>query len=232
MKRTAQLLNRPRVAALVAGLALALNASAAPTETPTPEDAKKPAPAKKVGDAKSAGQEAAPITNTPPITVEFPKAVFRLALEVGNDPFFPTSKRRIPKPPEIKPPPVVVPVAPNPPLVKVAVPPEPTPPNSPTLTPNPPLPTTNQPPVLVVKPDLLGAANLNLRGISGIKNRRVAVIHTGAKSYDFVQGELMLLRLPNDQQLKVRCVDIRDRSAVFQVEGETETKELFLREGL
>ena len=232
MKSPAQLLSRPLAAALVAGLVLALNASAAAPETPKPEDAKKPAPARKAGDAKASSHEAPPVTNTPPIAVEFPKAVFRLAIEVGNDPFFPTSKRRIPKPPEIKPPPVIVPVAPIPPPMKVVVPTAPTPPNPPTLTPNPPPPATNQPPAVVVKPDLLGAANLSLRGISGIRNRRVAVIHTGAKSYDFVKGELMLMRLPSDQQLKVRCVDIRDRSAVFQVEGETETKELFLREGL
>ncbi|PAW83725.1 MAG: hypothetical protein B9S33_13130, partial [Pedosphaera sp. Tous-C6FEB] len=126
------------------------------------------------------------------------------------------------------------PVVTNPPPVKVVTPSQPPPPQPPTVTPQPTavVPPTNAPPAVEVKPDLIGAANLSLRGISGTLNRRVAVIHTGAKSYDFIKGELMLLRLPNEQQLKVRCVEIRDRSAVFQVDGEKETKELFLREGL
>ena len=98
---------------------------------------------------------------------------------------------------------------------------------------------TNPPPALAINPvvavpppDLLGAANLSLRGLVGTKTRRFATVHSGVKSYDFAKGEEMLIRLPNDKQLKVRCLDIGDRSAKFQIEGETQTKELFLRDGI
>ena len=227
MKRLARFHHLPTALALASGLALVWNSSPAVNAAPKTEPPK-------AGVPKAAEAEAKPLTNTPPIVISFPKAVFKLALEAGNDPFFPTSKRRIPKPVEIKPPPPVPPVVTNPPPVKVVAPSPPPPPPPPPVPPKPPaaVPPTNAPPVVEIKPDLLGAANLNLRGISGTQKRRVAVIHTGAKSYDFVKGEMMLLRLPNEQQLKVRCVEIRDRSAVFQVDGEKETKELFLREGL
>ena len=233
MKRLTRFPHLPTALALAAGVALVWSTGPMVNAAPKAEDPKTAPPAgKKAGDPKAPEAEAKPATNTPPITISFPKAVFKLALDAGNDPFFPTSKRRIPKPVEVKPPPPpVVPVVTNsPPPIKVAV----VQPQPPTVTPQPPTVAspTNPPPVVEVKPDLLGAANLSLRGISGTQNRRVAVIHTGAKSYDFIKGELMLLRLPNEQQLKVRCVEIRDRSAVFQVDGEKETKELFLREGL
>lgn len=228
MKRPARFPNLPTALALAAGVALVWSSGPVVNAAPKAEDPKAAPPAgKKAGET-----DAKPATNTPPITISFPKAVFKLTLDAGNDPFFPTSKRRIPKPVEVKPPPPpVVPVVTNtPPPIKVAV----VQPQPPKVTPQPPpsVSPTNPPPVVEIKPDLLGAANLSLRGISGTQNRRVAVIHTGAKSYDFIKGELMLLRLPNEQQLKVRCVEIRDRSAVFQVDGEKETKELFLREGL
>jgi len=166
-------------------------------------------------------------TNTLSLVVVFPKSTFNPALEAGRDPFFPASKRRHPKPVEPpKPPP---PVTPPPPStgVKVAPPTVPagpgTPmPNAPTVTPPPPPPP----------PDLIGSANLTLKGIIGTKARQRATIHTGAKSYDFLKGEEMLIRLPNDKTLKVRCLDIRARSAIFQADGETTTKEIFLREGL
>lgn len=237
MKRPARFPNLPTALALAAGVALVWSTGPVVNAAPKAEDPKAAPPAgKKASDPKAGETDAKPTTNTPPITISFPKAVFKLTLDAGNDPFFPTSKRRIPKPVEvIPPPPPVVPVVTNPPpVVKVAVVTNPPQPQPPKVTPQPPtsVPPTNQPPVVEIKPDLLGAANLSLRGISGTQNRRVAVIHTGAKSYDFIKGELMLLRLPNEQQLKVRCVEIRDRSAVFQVDGEKETKELFLREGL
>ena len=156
--------------------------------------------------------------------------MYNTALETGRDPFFPASKRRVPKapkPPEpVKPPPVIPVVVTNPVVVPpsvVIVPP----------TTNALPASTNVPPAVVTPPpDLIGSANLTLRGLSGIQARRVAVVYTGARSYDFRKGDTTLIRLPSDKQLKVRCVDIRERSAIFQAEGETETKELFLREGL
>ncbi len=213
-----------RAVRLVLAGALCLVASGARAADKKPDDkqpkpaAKTPADPKKPADPKAAAKEALPVvTNTPPISVVFPKSVFLTALEAGVDPFYPSSKRRVPKvviPP--KPPPVATNKVIIPPLV--------------VGTANPPVATTNSEPVVVAPPDLMGAANLSLRGLSGTKTRRVAVVHSGARSYDFLKGDSALIRLPNDKQLKVRCVEIRERSAVFEAEGET--KELFLREGI
>lgn len=204
------------VVALCLGAGIAVAADKKPDEKKEKAPEKKPAEPQKAGDPKAAAKDAPPaVTNTPPILVSFPKAVFNIGLEAGRDPFFPGSKRRMPKAPE-PPKPPVAPAVTN----KIVI-----------TNPPPPSVVTNLPPV-VPPSDLLGSANLTLRGLSGTKNRRVVVVHTGARSYDFLKGDSILIRLPNDKQLKVRCLDIRERSAIFQVEGETETKELFLREGV
>lgn len=207
------------MAALCLGASLAAAADKKPDEKKAPEKA--PAVPKKAGDPKAAEKEAPVVlAKTPPITVVFPKSTFSIALESGQDPFFPGSKRRVPKtpePPKIKPPPVI-----SPPSIQI--------PSVVVNTNPPPVGTNTAPAVVVPPPDLIGSANLSLRGLSGTKARRVAVVHSGARSYDFQKGESTLIRLPNDKQLKVRCVDIRERSAVFEAEGET--KELFLREGV
>ena len=41
-----------------------------------------------------------------------------------------------------------------------------------------------------------------------------------------------VMTLINNQQIKVRCVEIRDQSVLIGVEGTTETKEIRLRPGL
>lgn len=203
---------------LGAGLALAADKKPEEKKEKTPE--KKPAEPKNAGGAKAAAKDAPlVITNTPPIVVSFPKASFATALEAGQDPFFPRSKRRVPKVPEPpKPKPVVISPSANPLVIPPAV-----------VTNTQPA-STNAAPAVVPPPDLIGSANLTLRGLSGTRTRRVAVVHSGARTYDFLKGDSTLIRLPNDKQLKVRCVDIRERSAVFEAEGET--KELFLREGV
>lgn len=172
---------------------------------------------KKAVDPKAAEKLTTHPTNAVPLVVSFPKASFSTALETGKDPFFPNSKRRFPKapvPPPIfntnKPPLIVGPVA---------------------QTNLPPVGVTNPPPV-APPIDLIGSANLSLRGITVTKTRRIAEVNTGVKGYTMLKGDTILVRLPKDQELKIRCVDIRERSAIFQVEGETQTKELFLREGL
>lgn len=181
---------------------------------------KSPADAKKAVDPKAATKEPAPVaTKTLPIVVVFPKSTFLTALDAGQDPFYPSSKRRIPKapePPKTKPPVVTQNTVIIPPVVSST--------NLPAVTSN------SVPTVVVAPPDLIGSANLTLRGLSGTKTRRVAVVHSGARTYDFLNGDTALIRLPNDKQLKVRCTEIRERSAVFEAEGET--KELFLREGV
>lgn len=194
------------VAALCFGASIAVAADPKTDETKVKTSEKKPADPKPPSDPKALAKDAPPlITNTLPILVAFPKSTFLTTLEAGQDPFFPSSQRRLPKAPE---PPKV-----KPPLLPPAV----------ILVPPP-------TPVVVPPLDLIGSAKLTLRGLSGTKTRRVAVLHTGARSYDFFKGDSTLIRLPNDQQLKVRCVDIRERSALFEAGGET--KELFLREGV
>lgn len=212
------------VAALCSGAVLAGAADKKPDEKKDKAPEKKPADPKQGGDPKTAAKDTAPVvTNTPPILVPFPKATFNLALDAGRDPFFPGSKRRMPKAPEPpKPPPPVTPST-NPTVV-IKVPDAGT-------TNLPPAGVTNPVPVVPAVPvTLIGSANLSLRGITATKTRRIAEVNTGARSYSFLKGEVQLIRLPGDRQLKVRCVDIRERSAIFQAEGETETKELFLRE--
>lgn len=185
------------------------------------DDKKKPADTKKTADPKAGEKAAPPATNTVSLVVPFPKATFSVALEAGKDPFFPMSKRRLPKPPEpVKPPkPLVAPTTNTGPQIVIG------------STNLPAAVVTNAPPV-IPKVDLIGAANLSLRGISTSRTRRLAEVHTGVKGYTFLKGDTMLIRLPNDKELKVQCLDVRERSAVFKVEGEPETKELFLREGL
>jgi hypothetical protein len=202
---------------VAAGLALAADKK----DEKKADDKKKPADPKQALDPKAAAKAASPATNTVSLVVSFPKATFSVALEAGKDPFFPTSKRRLPKAPEPpKPPkPPVVPVTNTAPQIIIA-------------STNPPAAVVTNAPPVVPKVDLIGAANLSLRGISATKTRRLAEVHTGVKGYTFLKGDTVLIRLPNDKELKVQCLDIRDRSAVFRVEGETETKELFLREGI
>ncbi len=199
---------------LVVALCLGANLVAAADKKSDEKKIRKQAAAdpKIGGDSKSVAKDApAALSKTPPISIVFQKSTFATALEAGQDPFFPGSKRRLPKVPE-------------PPKPKSAAP-------APSTLSAPPATVPNvKSVVVVVSPDLISSANLTLLGLSGTKARRVAVVHTGARSYDFLKGDSTLIRLPNDKQLKVRCVDVRERSAVFEAEGQT--KELFLREGV
>lgn len=203
-----------RVLALALALGVASGLALAADEK-KPETKKAADP--KAADPKPADKDAKPATNAVPLVVPFPKSVFNTSVETGKDPFFPSSKRRLPKPSEaIKP---LVTNATNTTQIVVV------------STNVPPHAVTNQP-LVVVKVNLIGAANLSLRGITTSKTRRLAEIHTGVKGYTFIKGDTMLIRLPNEKELKVQCLDIRERSAIFRAEGETETIELFLREGL
>jgi|GEM_PF-1597428 len=220
MKPAVNPVRRALALALAFTAALGLALAADKKDEQKPDDKKKPADTKKPLDPKAAP----PATNTVSLVVPFPKATFSAALEAGKDPFFPASKRRLPKPPKPPeppkppPPPLVPPTKPGPPLV--------------IGTTNPPAAVVTNAPPVVPKVDLIGAANLTLRGISTSRTRRLAEVHTGVKGYTFLKGDTMLIRLPNDKELKIQCLDVRDRSAIFKVEGEPETKELFLREGL
>ncbi len=207
--------------ALALGVTSGLAFAADKKDEKKAEEKQKPE-AKKAVDPKSADKDAKPATNAIPLVVPFPKAAFNTSVETGKDPFFPSSKRRLPKAPEPpKPPkPSIVPTVVTNNQVVVAT------------TNLPPAATITNPPSAIVKVHLIGAANLSLRGISTSKTRRHAEVHTGVKGYTFLKGETMLIRLPNEKELKVQCLEIRERSAIFQAEGETQTIELFLREGL
>jgi thioredoxin-related protein len=69
-------------------------------------------------------------------------------------------------------------------------------------------------------------AELKLRSITGSKQRRRAVINDRA----FSAGETMLVRLPAGA-VKVRCVEIRERSVIVTVNGGPAKRELRLATG-
>jgi hypothetical protein len=70
-------------------------------------------------------------------------------------------------------------------------------------------------------------AGLALKGISGSKDKRLALINNRTLQIN-EEGEFKI----NGHTLKLRCVEIREKSVVISVDGFTETKELFLRQGL
>jgi hypothetical protein len=68
---------------------------------------------------------------------------------------------------------------------------------------------------------------LALKGISGPTNRRFALIN----NQPLAAGETAYVRIAGGQ-VKVHCWEIREDSVVVSVEGDSEKKELRLREGL
>ena len=77
---------------------------------------------------------------------------------------------------------------------------------------------------VVVEPTVQNS-NLSLKGISGLQNRRLAIINNRT----FEAGEEADVKVGN-QVIKVRCVEIREKSAVVSINGLT--KELFLGQRL
>jgi thiol-disulfide isomerase/thioredoxin len=69
--------------------------------------------------------------------------------------------------------------------------------------------------------------DLALKSVTGPKNRRLALIN----NQTFAPGEAALVRL-GDGQVKVRCVEIRDKSVVVAIDGGQERRELRLPESL
>lgn len=68
---------------------------------------------------------------------------------------------------------------------------------------------------------------LSLKGISGTKAERLALINSST----IAEGELADIRCGR-QIVRIRCVEIRDRSVLVELHGTSETKELKLREGI
>lgn len=69
--------------------------------------------------------------------------------------------------------------------------------------------------------------DLTLKSVTGPKNRRLALIN----NQTFAPGEAAFVRL-GDGQVKVRCVEIRDKSVVVAIDGGQERRELRLPESL
>jgi hypothetical protein len=68
---------------------------------------------------------------------------------------------------------------------------------------------------------------LSLKGISGAKGQRLALINSSTLGV----GEMAEIRC-GVQLVKVRCVEIRDRSVIIELNGLGEQKELKLRDGI
>ena len=67
-------------------------------------------------------------------------------------------------------------------------------------------------------------SRLKLSGLAGTKSRRVALINHRA----FVAGEELEIKI-DDKTIKVRCLEVREDSAVIQIDGAETPKELFLQ---
>lgn len=77
-------------------------------------------------------------------------------------------------------------------------------------------------------PDNLGTLNgVVLKGISGLPGKRLALLNNRTVE----AGEVTEFR-HNNQTVRVRCVEIREKSVILGVEGSTETKEIHLRTGM
>jgi len=71
----------------------------------------------------------------------------------------------------------------------------------------------------------VGVGALQLKGIMGPPDKRIALIN----NLTFAKGEEGEVRVPGGK-LKIKCVDIRPKSVVVTLEGQTEEHELILPE--
>jgi hypothetical protein len=69
---------------------------------------------------------------------------------------------------------------------------------------------------------------LQLKGISGPRNERLAIIN----GTTIAAGELAEIRCSGRQNVKVRCVEIREDSVVVELVGRGQTRELKLRKNI
>ncbi len=67
--------------------------------------------------------------------------------------------------------------------------------------------------------------DLILRGLTGSKSRRLALIN----NQTFSEGEQADVKVPIGK-IRVRCVEIRDQSVIITVEGSAERKEIRLKD--
>ena len=171
------------------------------------------APATEPAKAPSSGPVSANVlTNAALQKMEYPQSAFVFQPGHGRDPFYPQSTRRTT--------PIVTAE-----LVKTTEPkPEPPPAIIPPKTAATPSTMQN------VDPDE-GTSFFSLKGILATRTRRLVTLNTTVKSYIFQTGDEMMIRVP-DGKMRVRCLEIRSRSAVFQLEGKLEPVVFNLRDGL
>jgi hypothetical protein len=153
------------------------------------------------------------LTNAVLQKVEYPRSYFVIEPTFGRDPFHPASTRRTK---------VTKPVEPVVPAVGVPGPEVPGP-EGPGMT-----NALASGQVQAAPPDN-DVAFLSVKGIIATIVSRVVTLNTTVRSYIFRTGDSMTVRVP-DGRLRVRCLEIRGRSAVFQVENKPEPLELHLRE--
>ena len=75
------------------------------------------------------------------------------------------------------------------------------------------------------------ALNLVLRGIVGPAHRRLALISTTTRTFDVKSGEELAMRA-GTADVRVTCVEIRERSVIVRIEGEPTDRELLLKDGI
>lgn len=162
-----------------------------------------------VGDPE-AGTSSGPVSTnllTVLVRVRVPDSKFVTEPTYGLDPFFPTSKRRIEPDRTVEPDPE----------------PEPEPKREKNRMVNELNPGKISSVLASTDTDFL-----SIKGILATARSRNVTLHTTLRSYLFRSGDEILLRVP-DGKVRVRCIEIRDRSAVFKIEGRPEPVELFLR---
>jgi len=71
------------------------------------------------------------------------------------------------------------------------------------------------------------AGSVVLKGISGVRGKRLALLNNRTME----AGEEADFKV-NNQLVKIKCVEVREKSVVIGLEGTTETKEIHLRSGM
>lgn len=146
------------------------------------------------------------LTNAALISVKIPKSIFSSDPAFGVDPFNPNSTRRT-EPDEPAPEPM----------------PEEPEPKKTGLEMNPKLVDRT------VSVDDTGLDFLSIKGIIATARSRTVTLDTTARTYVFRSGDEIFVRIPDDKRLRIRCVEIRRREAVFKLADRPEPVVLKMR---
>ncbi|MGB0581497.1 MAG: hypothetical protein ACPGVU_17510, partial [Limisphaerales bacterium] len=158
--------------------------------------------------APSAPVSAGVLTNAALIPVQIPKSVFTYDETFGKDPFNPKSTRRTqPEEPEV----IETPDAPKPEPKKMS------------LQMNPKLVDRT------VNTDDTGLDFLSIKGIIATARSRTVTLDTTTRTYSFRSGDEYFVRVPDNGRLRIRCVEIRSREAVFKLSDRPEPIVLKMR---